>query len=309
MLLEGPGNSSVKVIADSVSAETGDRIMSLQVTGWRFTLAEVNTHCLFVRNSASSRAIPVLRRLEDYRVSPAYPVQWPCERKGMSGGEELTGEDLASARELFQYLRGATAEEVEHYLSRAQRLYGDEWRSHVLHKSLLNRLLEPMQWHTMLLTFHLPAENFFTQRANSKAQPEFRVVAEMMRQAAEEHVPAQLRAGEWHLPYAQPDDGDGYDPRYLSAARCARLSYLTQEGLRDPQEDINLANRLMEDGHWSPYEHVCVVDPRNVTTEDIWDESYTQVLGTVRKARVGKFPGWRHFRHIAEARRGYDSYG
>lgn len=42
-----------KVIADSVNPE-GVRLTSIQVTFPRFILAEVNTHCMLARNSASS---------------------------------------------------------------------------------------------------------------------------------------------------------------------------------------------------------------------------------------------------------------
>jgi hypothetical protein len=41
----------------------------------------------------------------------------------------------------------------------------------------------------------------------------------------------------------------------LSTARCARVSYLTHDGKRDPREDFALHDRLSENGHWSPFEH------------------------------------------------------
>ena len=47
---------SAKVIADSIS--NGVRITSLQLHLPKFILAELNTHRVFSRSSASSRAIP-----------------------------------------------------------------------------------------------------------------------------------------------------------------------------------------------------------------------------------------------------------
>jgi hypothetical protein len=47
----------------------------MQVTGHRFILAEFNTHRVFSRNSASSRAIPLskqLKKLED--DGPMFPL-------------------------------------------------------------------------------------------------------------------------------------------------------------------------------------------------------------------------------------------
>lgn len=44
--------------------------------------------------------------------------------------------------------------------------------------------------------------------------------------------------------------------RKISAGRCARVSYLTHDGKRDPQADIDLCERLVRSGHMSPLEHV-----------------------------------------------------
>jgi hypothetical protein len=45
----------------------------------------------------------------------------------------------------------------------------------------------------------------------------------------------------------------------LSVARCARVSYLTHDGKRDHDRDIELYERLLgggANGHGSPFEHV-----------------------------------------------------
>ncbi len=42
----------------------------------------------------------------------------------------------------------------------------------------------------------------------------------------------------------------------VSAARCARVSYLTHDGKRDIEKDIELCDRLWSDRHMSPFEHV-----------------------------------------------------
>lgn len=48
---------SAKIIADSLSPQ-GHRLTTMEVIMHRFVLAEFNTHRVFSRNSASSRAIP-----------------------------------------------------------------------------------------------------------------------------------------------------------------------------------------------------------------------------------------------------------
>ena len=41
-----------------------------------------------------------------------------------------------------------------------------------------------------------------------------------------------------------------------SVGRCARVSYLTHDGVRAPAADIELALKLQSAGHMSPFEHV-----------------------------------------------------
>ena len=57
------------IVADSVSL-IGDRLTTLEVTLPRIVLAEFNTHRVFSRNSASSRAIPVQKQLERIMNAP-----------------------------------------------------------------------------------------------------------------------------------------------------------------------------------------------------------------------------------------------
>jgi hypothetical protein len=79
-----------------------------------------------------------------------------------------------------------------------------------------------------------------------------------MREALGESLPAPVADGEWHLPLVQ-DDERSLDPETLkkiSAARCARVSYLTHDGKREIEKDLDLCARLMDDRHLSPFEHV-----------------------------------------------------
>jgi hypothetical protein len=68
---------SAKVIADSVSPE-GIRLTTMEVCLHRFTLAELNTHRVFSRNSASSRANPLKKQLDRVNNEPAIPDVWPA---------------------------------------------------------------------------------------------------------------------------------------------------------------------------------------------------------------------------------------
>jgi hypothetical protein len=79
----------VKVLADSIyglsSGQTA-RITTMQVTFPRFILAEINTHRAFSRNSASSRAIPTEKIIEQVVTNPFIPETFNRRVKGMGVG-------------------------------------------------------------------------------------------------------------------------------------------------------------------------------------------------------------------------------
>src|SRR6056297_615520 len=45
----------------------------------------------------------------------------------------------------------------------------------------------------------------------------------------------------------------------INVAKCARLSYMTFDNNIDYDKDIKLHNRLLKDGHMSPFEHCAKV--------------------------------------------------
>jgi hypothetical protein len=260
----------------------------------------------------------LVKQLDRYRREPAYPYEWPSEQSGMQGGTLLEGKDLDEARQLFRDINHQTRLRVFAYF------YEHPETAHRLHKSLLNRLLEPMQWHRMLITGS-QWTNFLVQRADPNAQPEFRVLAELIKELLEDSQPRELVPGEWHTPYVDNPERDAatgrvidkpeplaeeFDLREISSARCARTSYMTQRGIRDYLEDARLYERLVISNHWSPLEHVCTPDPHNLrTAHGIVDPDTGKWIGGItRHANVGKFAGWTQWRHVVEARQGYNSY-
>ena len=102
--------------------------------------------------------------------------------------------------------------------------------------------------------------NFFALRCHPDAQPEIRKIAMMIKEEYDRSVPV-LRATEYHLPLVddlQDLQKEGYSEQdivKISIGRCARVSYLTHDGKRDPKADISLCDRLFESGHCSPFEH------------------------------------------------------
>lgn len=238
---------SAKVIADSIVDET--RLTTMEVVMHRFVLAEFNTHRKFSRNSASSRAIPVHKRIKEIKENPALPIVWASEQAGMSGGDELTGYDLNAAMEEWHYAR-------DEALKCANLLV-----TNGLHKSLVNRILEPFMWHTVIVS-STEWQNFFDQRCDPAAQPEMRLVAEAMRDALQASTPKELAVTDYHLPYIRESDLYEYkanEIKMMSVARCARVSYLNHDGVYDPEADLRLYDKLVAGKHWSPFEHVAQV--------------------------------------------------
>jgi thymidylate synthase ThyX len=261
---------SVRILLDSRSP-AGARLTTMEVRYPRFIHSEMMTHRVFSRNAASSRAIPIKKMISAVREDPALPVYWGRNQTGMSAREEIAPDVAERAREEWQAA-------LEDALRHAERLASKDID---LHKQLVNRLLEPFAWITVIITATDWA-NFFTQRCHPDAQPEIKHIAEMMLDAYRASAPVPVAAGRWHLPLIQDDERDLPDDLLckLSVARCARVSYLTHDGTRDHARDLELYERLLgggANGHWSPFEHVATPAPE-------------------ADARSANFAGWEQYR-------------
>jgi hypothetical protein len=183
------------------------------------------------------------------------PVWWGKNQKGMSAAEQISPEDIETTETEWLELAEIT------------RSYVERWNARGLHKQIANRPLEWFSWHTAIITGTY-WDGLLRQRApesgpmdpNFPAQPEFQEVVVMLRDLLAESNPRVLAPGEWHRPLVSWDDEieveDALDLNKVSVARCARVSYLTHDGRRDLSEDLGLYDRLVSQGHWSPFEHV-----------------------------------------------------
>jgi hypothetical protein len=243
--------TAAKVVADSISPD-GVRLTTIEVTFPRIVLAEFNTHRVFSRNSASSRAIPIGKRIKMVAETPYVPEQFGSNQKGMQSGTPLEGQQAEQARHFW--LKA----------SEAARVYAAELAELGVHKEYANRLLEPFCWHTVVVTA-TEWDNYWALRCHPLASPPIRKAAELMHAAREASQPIPINYGEWHLPYVEKSEAFDLlvgehklsmeDLVAISAARCARVSYLTHDGVRDPSADLLLYRRLASAGHMSPLEH------------------------------------------------------
>jgi thymidylate synthase ThyX len=129
-----------------------------------------------------------------------------------------------------------------------------------LHKQLANRLLEPWAYITVIVSA-TDLDNLFALRCHPDAQPEIRRAVEALRAAVAASEPRHLRMGEWHLPFVTDDERAALPIGTLvklAVARCARISYLTHDGKRDPERDVQLHDQLLQSRHLSPFEHVAM---------------------------------------------------
>jgi thymidylate synthase ThyX len=225
---------------------------------------------VFSRNSASSRAIPTSKLLERVENDPVLPLEWGRNQKGMSASGVLSPAEEEEAKRIWLSARDAA---VEH----ARKLADLK-----VHKQDVNRILEPFLWHTVIITA-TEWDNFFTLRCSPNAQPEIRAAAMRMREAIGASEPRPVAYGEWHLPLVQDDERSLpiETQKKISAARCARVSYLTHEGKREIEKDLELHDRLKSDRHLSPFEHVAT------PAHDV--------------AFHANFRGWLQMRHEIEA--------
>lgn len=269
-----------KVVQDSI-APNGKRIVTQQLSYPRFIHSELMTHRLFSRNASSSRAIPVAKLIEQVRTEPAMPIHWGANEPGMQAHAELTGAARKNAMDEWRRAAMNAADTAE-----AMNALG-------LHKQAANRVLEPFLNIQVIVTA-TEWQNWYALRDHEDAQPEIRELARAMRVAANTSAPVERphdrgNTEGWHLPYITRQERLQYPhhPAMLakvSAARCARVSYLTHDGAEpDMKKDIALYDRLVGSVplHASPVEH----------------QAYPLALSTQASKN---FLGWRQHREIVE---------
>lgn len=267
---------TAKVIADSIGIDV-PRITTLQLMYPRFIHSEFMTHRVFSRNASSSRAIPVAKMIQQVRDNPAMPLRFMKNKPGMQSTENLSDAEQATAKDIWLEAANMAAAKAEKMLMLD------------IHKQFVNRILEPFQYISVIVTA-TEWSNFFELRNHADAQPEIRELAIQMQKAMDESTPEELISGQWHLPYVTKDEKTSLDTTLLckiSAARCARVSYLTHDGESpDVKKDLDLYERLVggQPLHASPIEHQAEYDPAG----GLWPELH------------GNFFGWVQYRKLVE---------
>lgn len=309
-----------EVIADSISPR-GHRLTTFLITFPRFILAELNTHRMLSRNSASSRAIRLAKMLQAVMDSPMVPMRWMKEHSGMQGteyfGDETCEEAWLKIDRCFGYEQYKNMKATE-YLNKLWLMARDsmisiaeEMGSLGVTKQICNRLLEPFMWHTVLIS-GTEWGNFFALRAHEAAEIHMEHLAQLMLKAYNSSTPRQLMEGGWHIPFGDSFDSmpsrteigaiiyeinnnglkvseETIDNALIDAAtaRCAQTSYtvIGSEGKPSSFESLlRLTYRLKNAGHMSPFEHCA-----RVMNEE---EYYSNIRGTMVKDSVPDAEWW-----------------
>ena len=222
------------------------RITTLEVTMPKFLVAQFNTHRVFSRNSASSRAIPITTTIRNVFTSPVHPKDYgtPANGKGMQPKANLTGWRAYLAGSLWNTAMYITIA-ICWLLSKVG-----------LHKQWTNRLLEPFTYTKVLVT-STEWENFIKLRMHGAAQDAMFEVAMAISCALADSTPVNMIVGDWYLPYVGIF---GYRPTEeqfdISVSCCAQVSFRTSD--TSVEKAKRVVKSLLNDDvkHWSPFEHV-----------------------------------------------------
>jgi hypothetical protein len=211
--IKGKVGISAKVICDSISPQ-GNRITTFELNYPRIIHSELLTHCILARNSASSRAIPFKKMVEQLG---ARPVRLGAANKGMQD----TGVDHDELVVFVQpndgyesYTRKESSavawqEAQDRAVEMAEAFYEAGY-----HKQVYNRLIEPFQFMKTVMTA-TEWNNFFYLRVDGAADPTIDELARCMKEAREQSEPLLIHAGEYHLPYVHRERDDGGTMRYF----------------------------------------------------------------------------------------------
>lgn len=266
---EGKGGISAKIVLDSVSEVSDERITTFELVYHRNIHSELMTHRMFSRNAASSRAIPYTKMQEQ---CTAMPILYGKNKSGMQASEELEDVDKQRSMVAIEKMREFVLDCVEELVSLNN------------HKQTYNRYLEPFQMMKTIVTA-TSFDNWFWLRKDCAADPLIEELARCMYEARQQSVPQKLKAGEWHLPYVgRSGKGEFYiqsmntkpreylsigDALKVSAARCAAVSFRNNDyGL---EKSCEVWERLVGDErkHSSACEHQAkVMQPVNLGEEN-----------------------------------------
>lgn len=250
-------------------------------------VAQLNKHRALSNNIASSRAIPTARFIE--RSKDPWIPAFARNQKGMSPGEQLSPEDQETALKIWNdcvdYCRNTAA---------ALNKIG-------VHKQWANRPLDWCSKIDIILSGTDWKQFKKLRRKGAGAQDEIAELAELIKEHQRDAVPMVAIVDSFFAPMlyledyveideyvkAHPELKDkirehltgsafvrGWSLRnvaygMVSAARCARVSYMNHENRKSLDDDFRLAFDLLVEKHMTPYEHQIIATKDGVQSGNV----------------------------------------
>jgi hypothetical protein len=291
----------------SVNSITGDILYTFIQVFPRIILAEINTHLVAGKNTASSRAIPTLKQLRRILLDPFVPYTFGTYKSGMQAGPEHSGLMKVLARQVWLMARWPA-------LAFGLVMYCWPFR---LAKQISNRIVEPWMWVEQIWTA-TDVVNERLQRNHKDAEPHYHELARQksalihtvqtwleisqldqdidplhstMLDAYQREVFSRcqhLLPGQWHLPFvglwkSLYDDlvvapiiyMKVEELKQLSAGRCAWVSYYLPGAGSDKYSNEKAALKtygrlaMSSPKHLSPLMHQATPIPRSVRVANL----------------------------------------
>lgn len=250
------GTSQCNLMAvevDSIEYVGEEEVFDISVSSdyHNFLANGITVHNCFSRNASSSRAVPVERTIQNILNDPWVPSDVYKNCRGMQGKELVSDDEYDSFCEHWEDAKLQAIEAAHKMIKEG------------FHKQHINRILEPFTKIKVIVTA-TEWDNFFKLRLARDADPEIQDLAKAIKLAmdnAAEYIYVNTLGG-CTLPYVNIDEIEAIEDRrmlkLISAARCARVSYLNHDGSApDILKDLKLAKHLIENGHMTPFEHQC----------------------------------------------------
>lgn len=277
-------------------------VLTLRVRFPRIVLAELNTHRWLSRNSASSRAVPVAKMLEQIRKDPAMPARFGANQPGMQdkGGEHnqyvqvpeelrhafyawdhMLDEDTPISGDIHKLMVDPRA--LWRFTAWMNSLVSESYSDAGFHKQIANRWTEPAQWMNTIVSATTQGWiDVLKLRDHEAADPTIAKLAELIRIQRDATEYVTLKPGEWHLPYILNNELELplREKLVYSTARIARVSIAPFDGEATWEKEKARHDLLVGSDpiHASPTEHPCTPMP----------------------GRWGNFEGFAQYRQVLE---------
>lgn len=265
---------AARIVADSVSAVTRDRMTTLEVVLPRTVLPYLLIESNISRSFDDVLDAPVADNMKAIADSPAVPIYWPAASIQTYPAAPLRTPKAHAAREAWLRARDEAVGCAETLTDIGA------------HHTIANRLLEPFLVQRVLLSSTEWRSVLAGQRRQITHDPlvlaELTEVMESVKRLLEKSQPEELNLGQWHLPYIR-----SFELRTLPARQAIEVSIARCHYGHDLEADLFNIERDLD--HYrqlayaarpvlAPMEHVCTPAAKKEHT-------------------IGSLRGWHQYRY------------